>query len=158
MKLNPQEIKEKLNQAAKGLLNNVSGMVPRFSFDWGILASSLEGYLDARFAILRLEFKEMMAKVVERLIFGIGLLIAGSMALIFLSVGLAFWLNDLLGNQYGGWLIMGTIFLIATGSIAYLAKNRLFDQVSPITDVTANEVTKPEPEVSTSTEVPEPAQ
>lgn len=77
------------------------------------LVNHLSAYIDTRVQLFKIEIKEDIAKVLSKgLVHGTIALVA-FLFLLFLSFGLAQFLNDQLENSYGGYLIVaGFYFLI----------------------------------------------
>ncbi|MEK6782930.1 MAG: phage holin family protein [Bacteroidota bacterium] len=78
--------------------------------------SHLSGYLEARIELLKMEIREDLAKVLAKaMIFGI-IFFFGFMFMIFLSIGLAHFLNQYFSESYiGFWIVAGlylAVFLI----------------------------------------------
>ena len=75
---------------------------------------NFEGYLDARIDLVKFDVKELLVSVLRKVVlFGaIGLFFL--VGFISLNFGLAYFLNEMIGNQYAGFLILtGFYFLIA---------------------------------------------
>lgn len=84
------------------------------------LLDSIKGYIDTRIQLFKLEMQEKAANVITTAIF-IGLLIfCGLMMLMFLSLALGNYLNEVFGNSYMGFFILGLIYLIM---VIIFAKN-----------------------------------
>lgn len=76
------------------------------------LLDGLKGYIETRIQLLKLELQEKAANVITIAIF-IGLLIfCGLMMLMFLSLALGNYLNELFGNSYMGFCVLGVFYLI----------------------------------------------
>lgn len=141
------DLKNRLSTAARGLLTNLQGLVPKFSFDWSVFAASLEGYIDARFALLKLEIQQALNKFMRKLMIGLTMLILLSMGFIFLSIGLIQLINTVLESAFAGYLIVAGLFILIAGIIGYSFKDELMPQDEPMNQ---SEVTKPSDEVSST--------
>jgi hypothetical protein len=76
------------------------------------LLDSVKGYIDTRLQLLKLEVQEKAANVLTVVIF-IGLLIfCGLMTLVFLSLALGNFLNEVFGNSYLGFAALGGFYLL----------------------------------------------
>lgn len=77
------------------------------------LINSLSGYMETRFELLKMEVREEMIKVVAH-----GLTIGGSILLallflVFFSIGLASYINAVIGKPYAGyWIVSAGYALI----------------------------------------------
>lgn len=82
-----------------------------------ILKENLLGYVEARVALLKLEVREDVAKVITRaLVFGVIIFLA-SLFILFLSLGIAFFINQYFKEDFlGFWIVSGfylTLFIIS---------------------------------------------
>lgn len=76
------------------------------------LLDSVKGYIETRIQLFKLEMQEKAANVITSAIF-IGLLIfCGLMMLMFLSLALGNYLNEVFGNSYMGFCALGLFYLI----------------------------------------------
>lgn len=128
MNSNPkiEQIKAKLSTVASQLLRNMQGLVPKFSFDWGLFADSFEGYLDARFTILKLEIKEMLAHTARRIAVGMVIIMLGTLAMFLFSLGMALLINEATSSPYWGFLIVAFVYLLIAAGLGIYAKEVLF--------------------------------
>lgn len=83
------------------------------------LTEQLLEHLETRWEYATLGFTEKMSEVVSKLagFFAAGLF--GLIVIFFLSVGLALWLGDLMGNRAGGFAVAGLLF-VPFGFAAYI--------------------------------------
>lgn len=121
-----QDLKQKLSNVASNLLRNMQGLMPRFNFDWATFADSLEGYLDARFTILKLELKESLNQFAKQLAYGAIIMVLLTLALILLTIGVVQLLNVATGSPYAGMFIVGGVYLVAALGIGYYAQQNIF--------------------------------
>ena len=121
-----QNLKEKLSTLASKLLKNTQGLMPSFNFDWSTFTDSLEGYVEARLAIIKLELKEALTDFTQRLAYGAIILLLASLALMLFSIGASMMLNKLTDSQYAGFLIMAGLYIAAAFGITMYAKYRIF--------------------------------
>lgn len=119
------DLKNRLSTAARGLLTNLQGLVPKFSFDWSVFAASLEGYIDARFALLKLEIQQALNKFMRKLMIGLTMLMLLSMGFIFLSIGLIQLINTVLESAFAGYLVVALLFILIAGFIGFKFKDEL---------------------------------
>jgi hypothetical protein len=84
------------------------------------LLDSLKGYIDTRVQLLKLEMQEKAANVITSAIFVVLLLFCALMTLALLSIALGNFLNELFGNTYLGYLVLGLFYLIM---VILLARN-----------------------------------
>jgi uncharacterized membrane protein YqjE len=139
------DLKQKIKAASALLLQNLQNLVPKFSFDWPVLTSSLEGYIEARMALFKLELKEMLSGFAERLILGIAILSLVSLAVLMFSLGLALLINHYVGNQFTGFLAVAGFYLVGAGAIGWYAWQKFGPKVTPVSKV---ETTRLEDKIS----------
>ena len=80
------------------------------------LVDSLSGYVEARLELYKMEIREDVAKVLSIAIVYLTVGLCGFLLLIFLSVGLAHYLNQYFTGSYAGYWIVagiyGVVFLV----------------------------------------------
>ena len=88
------------------------------------LIESVSGYLEARLDLYKIEIREDLAKVLARSVIYVAIAGFGFLVLMFLSIGLAHFLNRYFAETYAGfWIVAGIygagflIFLIFRKSI-----------------------------------------
>lgn len=82
------------------------------------LVSHLSGYMEARIELVKIEIREDVAKALARaMIFGV-VFFFGFMFMIFLSIGLAHYLNVYFNESYIGYWIVAGLYLV--GFIIFL--------------------------------------
>ncbi len=79
--------------------------------------------LKIKFEQLKLEAQGQMAYAISRVIGFVVVFALASLSILFLAIGLAFFLNSLVGNTYGGFFIMGGALALVTILIFLFAKS-----------------------------------
>jgi uncharacterized membrane protein YqjE len=77
------------------------------------LIDNLSGYLESRLELYKLEIREDLAKVLSKAIIYALMAMCGVLFLIFLSIGLAHFLNVYFASQYEGYWIVAGIYALA---------------------------------------------
>jgi len=72
--------------------------------------NSLSGYVDARVSLMKLEVREEGGSVLSRGLMIMIIFLIGFMFVLFLSFGLAHYLNTVLESEFGGYMIMASFF------------------------------------------------
>jgi uncharacterized membrane protein YqjE len=84
-----------------------------FKFD--SLKENLLAYVEARVNLLKLEVREDVAKVITRaLVFGVIIFLA-ALAILFVSLGIAFFLNRYFKEEFLGFWIVAAFYLLLFG-------------------------------------------
>lgn len=84
------------------------------------LVENLTGYVENRVDLLKIEIREDVAKGMARALMIIVLFLLGFMFLVFLSIGLAHFLNSYFEKSYVGyWLVAGVYGLILLVLISF---------------------------------------
>jgi len=87
------------------------------------LLSNLSGYIETRVQLLKLEVREEIAKVISHgLIIGVCFLFA-LLFVIFVSIGLANYINVIFGKPYIGYLMVSGFYALLFIVIILLRKN-----------------------------------
>ena len=76
------------------------------------LLDGVKGYIDARIQLFKLEMQEKAANVLTSVIFIVMVVFCGLMTLVFLSLALGNFLNEVFGNTYLGFCVLGLFYLI----------------------------------------------
>jgi lipopolysaccharide export LptBFGC system permease protein LptF len=76
------------------------------------LLDSVKGYIEARLQLFKLEMQEKASNVIATAIFIVLMAFCGLMALMFLSLALGNYLNEVLGNSYLGFCMLGAFYLL----------------------------------------------
>lgn len=77
-----------------------------------ILSDEIKLYAATSFELLKLEAAERAAVIGSSIISGMLLAFLGLLFIFFISLGAGFYLSELLGNAYLGFLIVGGVYLI----------------------------------------------
>jgi len=92
------------------------------------IIENLSGYVETRVALVKLEIREEVAGILSRGLMIMLIFMVGFLCLLFLSIGLAQYLNTLLESQFAGYLIVALFFgLLLT--ILLLARKSFFRMV-----------------------------
>ena len=86
------------------------------------ISEHLSGYVEDRIELLKLELQEDAAAVSTKVVLFALILIFGLFCLLFLSIALAIIVNNSLGDDSIGYLIVGGVYLIFT-LVAFVLKN-----------------------------------
>ena len=92
-------------------------------------------YIDARVALVKLEIHQLLTNVVSTLILVFSILFFSLLMLSFFSVALGAFLNEKLNSNYGGYLIMGFIFMLVIATTFVLLppiKRKIHDLCSTL--------------------------
>ncbi len=74
------------------------------------LVESLEKYFKTSFEILKLKSVEKISDLFSTLIFRFILAIVATLSILILSIGCAYWLGDIFGKVYYGFIIVGALW------------------------------------------------
>ena len=103
-------------------------------FEIDKLVASLQGYIETKIELLKLDAKDELSLMVSRLlVFGL-LIFFGCMSILFFSFSMAYYLNELLESSLMGFLIIGLFFLLFLVSL-YFLKDRILKKVSKSIDL-----------------------
>lgn len=83
------------------------------------LLDSVKGYVESRIQLFKVEMQEKAANVITAAIFIVFIAFCGLMAVVFLSLALGNYLNEVLGNSYLGFGIMGLFYLLILTVLAF---------------------------------------
>lgn len=76
------------------------------------LIDSLTGYIETRIALVKIEFKEELAKTVAKLIIVLMLSLVFMLFIAFFSLTAGAWLNTVTDSQYLGYAIIALFYLL----------------------------------------------
>lgn len=76
------------------------------------LVSHLSGYVESRIALVKLEIREELAHTMAKAIVALVLAMFGFLVLLFLSIGLAEFLNQYFIGSFGGYLIVAGLYAV----------------------------------------------
>ena len=70
----------------------------------------ISGYLETRVALVKMEIREEVASAMSRVLIIMIMIFTGILFLLFISVGLAEYLNQVLGGDFVGFMIVGGFY------------------------------------------------
>ncbi|MBX7127678.1 MAG: phage holin family protein [Cyclobacteriaceae bacterium] len=105
-------------------IDQIKDSILRFLKLDGILKSAT-GYLEARVELLKLEIREDVAKALARMMVYAVMLFAGTLVVVFFSIGVAQFINGQLASSYAGYLVVSGFYLVLLLGI-YLLRTRLY--------------------------------
>jgi uncharacterized membrane protein YqjE len=95
------------------------------------LKENLSGYIEARVALLKMEVREDVAKVITRaLVFGV-IAFLGLLFIVFLSLGLALFINRYFQESYVGFYIVAGFYLLLF-LIAIVFKKEIYNYLEHV--------------------------
>jgi hypothetical protein len=71
------------------------------------LVEHISGYVETKVALVKMEIREEVASAMSRLLIILIMFLTGILFLLFLSIGLAEYLNGVLGGDHIGFMIVG---------------------------------------------------
>ena len=74
------------------------------------IIKSLSGYVEARVGLIKIEIREEVAGILSRGLMIMIFFLVGFMCFLFLSLGLANYLNTLLESEFAGYMIVSLFF------------------------------------------------
>lgn len=74
------------------------------------IVSNITGYVEARVALVKMELREELAAVISRSLIVVIMMLIGFLLVVFLSIGLAGYLNTLFEGNYAGFFIVGGFY------------------------------------------------
>lgn len=103
-------------------MDKIKDRILKFLHLDGIL-ENLSGYVEARVALVKLEIREEVASILSRGLMIMLIIMVGFLCLLFLSIGLANYLNTLLGSEYAGYGIVALFFGVLLFILLLLRKS-----------------------------------
>ncbi len=95
----------------------------------------LVGFLETRLEILKLDFKEESVRVIAKLLTAAVIVLFSTLFFIFFSVAIAIILNQALGSEYLGYVIIAGFFLLLLISVLIIKQTQWYhDKITAITD------------------------
>jgi hypothetical protein len=88
------------------------------------LLQNITSFLEIKLEIYELRLKKQLSETLANLVVVLFVMLVGFVGLVFLSLALGLYLNNLLNSSFAGLLIVGVIYLL-TGYIVYKFKDRL---------------------------------
>ena len=79
--------------------------------------------VDTRLNIFKLKTIENFTHIASSIVWRLAVILVSVFALLFINIGVSFWLGDIFGKIYYGFLIIG-IFYLLTGLLLYLLRNK----------------------------------
>jgi len=76
------------------------------------LTTTLKRYANTRYELIKLEVTERISVTGAGLISGLLVTVAGLLFVLFLSLGLSFYLSYLIGSSYAGFMIVSGFYLL----------------------------------------------
>jgi uncharacterized membrane protein YqjE len=111
-------------------LKNVANL---FNIDQ--IIDHLVGFVETRFEILKLDFKEESVRVIAKLLTAAVILLLTTLFFIFFSVMLAIILNRALNSEYLGFAIIAAFFLLLLISVLVIKRTEWYHhKITSITD------------------------
>jgi uncharacterized membrane protein YqjE len=92
------------------------------------MINALIGFIETKVEIYKIQFKEEMAKALSVLVLLTIFSMIGTLFILFISHFLSQLLNDVLGNDYAGYLIISGLYLVI-GIIVYLFRKKIKDSI-----------------------------
>ncbi len=84
--------------------------------------------IKVKFEQFKLEAQGQLAHVLAKVISFLLIYLFGACAVLFLGLGLAHGLNELLGSSFLGFLILGGLFVVITVVVYFLARSNRFSE------------------------------
>ncbi len=88
------------------------------------LLQNITSFLEIKLEIYELRLKKQLSETLSIMVVVLFVMLVGFVGLVFLSLALGLYLNNLLNSSFAGLLIVGVIYLL-TGYIVYRLKDRL---------------------------------
>lgn len=115
---------------------------PEFNFsgEIGKLIQEIKEYIELKYDIARLDFTEKIVRIISVFFSIMTFFVVVPGVLMFFSFALAYYLGDLLGANYWGFMIVGAIYLFF-GIIFMLFKKRFITRpiIKTLTEAILNE-------------------
>ncbi len=120
---------------------------PKFLFNIDRLMDHLVGFIETRFEILKIEFKEESVKIIAKLLTIAVMAILGTLFFIFCSLALGIFLNQKLDSAYLGFVILAGFFFLLWMSVLIIKQSRWFnDLIATLTNRIVEDANKKENE------------
>lgn len=78
----------------------------------GVLLEKLENYGKTSIDLIKLKAIDQLSKILSNAVFGLIIGLLALFFLLFVNLALAFWINDLLGEAYAGFLIVAGFYFL----------------------------------------------
>lgn len=106
-------------------MDNIKDTILRF-LKLDSLVDNMSGYVETRIKLLKLEIKEDIAKVLSKGLVHAAIILFAFLFLIFLSIGLAHYLNVVLASEFQGFFIVAGLYFVLF--ILFLLFRKNFDK------------------------------
>lgn len=107
-------------------------------FDFDKLINTLTGYIETRIELLKMDMRESMSVVITKLAVFTLLGFLGFFVLLFLFLGLAQWLNQLLESAFLGYFLVAAFFVIAL-FLVLISREKIMTRVKEQMDQVSKE-------------------
>ena len=87
------------------------------------LVESAGNYVESSLDVIKLQTADRMSKILASVISDFLLIVVGVMFVLFVSLGLSFYLSDIIGYTYAGFMITAGIYLVIGLVLATLKSN-----------------------------------
>lgn len=74
------------------------------------IVDHISGYIETRVALVKMEIREEVASAMSRALIVLIMLLTGILFLLFISIGVAEYINGVLGGEYLGFVIVGGFY------------------------------------------------
>ena len=92
---------------------------------FGNILDKVEDYVETKLEIAKIDIEEKISQIIYRVIQVLLLVFISGISVLFLTIGIAYFLNDVLQSPFAGFLIMSGFYFILF-IILYLYKDRFF--------------------------------
>jgi Zn-dependent protease with chaperone function len=91
-------------------------------------------YIEVNLEIAKLEAKEVMVRLIAKMMKAVLMIILGSFTILFVSLAFAFYLDTLLGSAFYGFFIIG-LFYLSLFFIFWLLRKKITNSIQKSIDV-----------------------
>lgn len=91
-------------------------------------------YIEVNLEIAKLEAKEVMVRLIAKMMKAVLMIILGSFTILFVSLAFAFYLDTLLGSAFYGFFIIG-LFYLSLFFVFWLLRKRITNSIQKSIDV-----------------------
>ena len=101
------------------------------------LVESAGNYVDSSIDVIKLQTADRLSKILASVISDLLMIAVGIMFVLFASLGLSFYLSDLIGYSYAGFMITAAIYLVVglvllmlkTNGMEHFFRNRIIRKI-----------------------------
>ncbi len=86
---------------------------------------SISGFIETKVELVKLDVEEQVQKIIAKSVIIFCVVICLALALFFISIGLASFLNSIIENQYLGYLIISILYILI-GLIVYWNRESIY--------------------------------